>query len=50
VAKRVAQVNDERVDIVGEASRGRRIAGPLELGDESLKPSRSSVASSSAVQ
>ena len=31
VAQRVAQVDDERVEIVGQASRGRRVAGPLEL-------------------
>ena len=31
-------MDDESIEIVSEASRGRRIAGPLELGDESREP------------
>jgi hypothetical protein len=31
VPQRVAQMDDERIEIVGEASRGRRIAGTVEL-------------------
>jgi hypothetical protein len=31
VAQRVAQVDDERVEIVGEAASGGGKAGPLEL-------------------
>src|SRR5947199_4019162 len=31
-------MDDESIEIVGEASRGRRIAGPLELGDEGREP------------
>jgi hypothetical protein len=40
VAQRVAQVDDESIEIVGEGSRRRRIAGPLELGDECREPLR----------
>jgi hypothetical protein len=29
-------MDDESIEIVREASRGRRVAGPLELGDERL--------------
>src|SRR5438445_13297858 len=38
VAQRVAQMDDESIEIVREASRGRRITGPLELGDEGREP------------
>src|ERR1700732_531434 len=38
VPKRVAQMGDESIEIVREASRARRIAGPLELGDEGREP------------
>jgi hypothetical protein len=37
VCCRVAQVHDERVEVVGEASRGRGVAGPVELVDERLE-------------
>jgi hypothetical protein len=33
-------VDDESIEIVGEGSRRRRIAGPLELGDECREPLR----------
>ena len=38
MAQRVAQMDDERVETVGEASRGRRIARSFELGDEGREP------------
>ena len=31
---RVAQVNDERVEVVAQAARGGGVAGPVELVDE----------------
>ena len=38
MAQRVAQMDNESIEIGREASRGRRIAGPLELGDEGREP------------
>jgi hypothetical protein len=46
-------VDDERVEVVGETLRRGGVARPIELVDQrlqSLLPSRSSVASSSACQ
>src|SRR5829696_6937919 len=37
VSGRVAQVHDERVEVVGEAARGGAVAGPVELVDERLQ-------------
>ena len=35
--ERVAQVHDERVEIVGEAAGGRLVAAMLELSDQDLE-------------
>ena len=37
VPQRVAQVHDERVEVVGEAAGGDVVAGVLELSDEGLE-------------
>ena len=38
MAGRVAQVHDERVEVVGQASGRGGVAGPVELADERLEP------------